>query len=677
MKNYWSYPPRVCISPKKLIFLGRSLIILTRQPDNSINKAKLDSITALNYGASLKNGILGKDKQEKVNSIVVLAKLLEYVIGSEAVSNDFTNILDYTCFRALFSVVSLNLAIETYRAILKIASVTISGSIFKSKDDSIDKYTPIYDSLIHCMDVIDIITQKLYLTDNKIIFFSIKLVTDLINKSLKFNYNSIILLAARLKHVNFFATVGNLIETDDQPLLDAIHNLKIAYYNLNEYLNDTTFDLSIQSHQLMLNNLYINLETSLNEYGTPATTDEFIKAGFTNNPKKFIIENFTILLAMNLEIFLKDPNITFKKKFHEELMMSDHSRTFPLCLFIEKVTDLWIKVFHNHESFPNIYLSILSWELMIYYTMNNCLILWQETKAQLDSNDVDGILHLLESYTINLEFDLANSNKSIEEILDITSSHNSEDMRRDQVLNLKLKHQNFWTNRFIEFDHHLASEVMDFVCEQRVIQLLKGSWVYTENHGEYLLKNKDKKSNFKYYFILLSPNRKSVYFKEFVEKPLINPSFEEMETQSINLSDIHQFKSSKIGDHVGEEDKKKNNKLITVRGTISYEKIVLVGENNKKLLGFYTDTQVNKYVWLDGLKMLKGMIHEGQLSEDTEKQLDCLIDIRRNTQLLSLESKSMGGELNAVNLDKDSEDDDEYYDLAELIELGTDNYHYR
>ena len=186
----------------------------------------------------------------------------------------------------------------------------------------------VFESLIEYLDVIDIVTHKLYLQDSKITYNSIKLVTDLINKALRFKYDGIITLAGRMKHVTFFSTVGNLIETDDKSILDATEYLKIAYYNLNEYLNNSRFDLSIKSHQVMLNNLFIYLEVSLNEYGTPATTEEYIKAGFTENPRNFVIENFSLLLAMNLKIFLKDPNFTFKKRFHEELMMSNHSRTF-------------------------------------------------------------------------------------------------------------------------------------------------------------------------------------------------------------------------------------------------------------------------------------------------------------------------------------------------------------
>lgn len=272
---------------------------------------------------------MGKDKQEKVNSIVVLAKLLDCIIGSDAISDEFVHILDHTLFQTLFSIVSANMSSETYKAILKILVIDISGTIFRDKDDSIEKYLPLYESLIEYLDVIDIITSKLFLQDNKITFNSIKLVTDLITKSLKFEYSGIITLAGRLKHVTFFSTVGNLLETDDKATIEAIENLKVAYHKLNQYLGATAFDMSIKSHQTMLNNLFIFLETSLNEYGTPATTEEYVKAGFTDNPRQFVVENFSILLAMNLKVFLKDPNFTFKKRFHEELMMSDHARTFP------------------------------------------------------------------------------------------------------------------------------------------------------------------------------------------------------------------------------------------------------------------------------------------------------------------------------------------------------------
>lgn len=637
---------------------------------SNISKSKLDASTALNYLAILKSNILGKDKQEKVNSIVVLAKLLDCISapGSEAVLPHFVDILDETLFNSLFSIVSTKMSTETYKAILKIAVISLSGGPYPPKfgDTSIDIHLPLYQSLVTYLDVIDVFTAKLYLSDTKILLNSIRLVNELINKALRFKYDRIITLTGRLKHVKFFSTVGNLIETTDALILEAITALEETYFNLNEYLSKTHFEMSYVSHQVMLTNLFIFLDVSLNEFGTPASTEEYVKAGFSSNPRKFVVDNFTILLAMDLKVFLKDPNITFKKKFHEELIMSDHHRTFPLYLFIRKCTDLWLRIFHQKKRYPRINGHILSWELMIYYSMNNCLLLWQNTKSNLENpEDIEGIIQLLESNVEFLEEALA-SNPSIEECLEVFTARSTEDIRHAQFLETKRVHSDLWRPRFHEFDRNLAQEVKDFVCEQRVMQLLKGSWVHTESHADRLFKNTPRLPTGKnYYFIILSPNRRSLYYKEFSAIATNKPSYEEMESQSINLREIAELKSIRIGNLVGEADKAKNSMLISVKGTISYEKIILLDKSGKPLLSFYTDSEDNKAVWLDGLKMLKGLADGKHLSAETSLQLTSLQEIRRNTQLLVLEGK----QFTSVAPDSEDSDDEDYYDLVELTNV--------
>lgn len=634
---------------------------------SNMSKSKLDAPAALNYLAILKTNILGKDKQEKVNSIVVLAKLLDCVsaAGSEAQLPHFGEILDETLFNSLFLIVSTKMSTETYKAILKIAVISISSGPYPPQygDSSIDIHLPLYLSLVTYLDVIDVLTAKLYLSDTKILLNSIRLVNELITKALRFDYDRIITLTGRLKHVKFFSTVGNLIETTDVQILEAITTLEETYFRLNVYLGRTRFDMSMVSHQVMLTNLFMFLDVSLNEFGKPASTEEYVKAGFTANPRKFVADNFSILLAMDLKVFLKDPNITFKKKFHEELIMSDHHRTFPIYLFISKCTDLWLRIFHTKQTYPRINQHILSWELMIYYSMNNCLLLWQETKSQLENeDDIDGIIQLLEANVEYLESVLDQDN-SIEECLELFTKRTTEDIRHAQFLEIKHAHAHLWQPHFHEFDRNLAQEVKDFVCEQRVMQLLKGSWVHTDTHAERLFKNTGKLGTGKnYYFIILSPNRRSLYYKEFADISTLKPSYEEMESQSIALKDIDDFKSIRIGNLVGEADKQKNSKLISVKGTISYEKITLMDKQGKQLLSFYTDSEDNKAVWLDGLKMLKGMTDGKHLSSETSKQLQSLQEIRRNTQLLVLEEKQFE---NAVRENGDSDDED-YYDLDEL-----------
>ncbi|OBA16985.1 hypothetical protein METBIDRAFT_33820 [Metschnikowia bicuspidata var. bicuspidata NRRL YB-4993] len=646
--------------------------------EGKASQIKLDVESALKYSDILKQNILGKDKQEKVNSIVVFAKLLDCVSApeSESVSPDFQLILDESLFDALFSIVSMKMSAETYRAILKIALLSISGGMYPSwfGKSSIDIYLPIFQSLVTYLDVIDVMTAKLYTSETKVVLSSIYLVNELIEKALQFSYDRIITLSGRLKHVKFFFTITTLEEVEEAHMQTAISALEKSYLSLNEYLSKTRFHMSLTSHQVMLTNLFVFLDVSLNEFGTPASTEEYVKAGFTADPKTFVTEKFTILLAMDLKVFLKDPNMAFKKKFHEELIMSDHNRTFPLYLFISECTKLWLDIFYEKKTYPRIASHILSWELMIYYSMNNCLSLWQETNSVLEnSSDIKGIIELLKINISILENSLAGVG-NIEESLEDFTKRTTTEIRREQFDHMKSTHALKWAPRFKGFDKTLAKETIDFVCEQRVMQLLKGSWVHTEAHADRLFDGKVKKSiSSNYYFIMLSPNRRLLHYKEFSEVTTLKPTLEEMESQSIALKDISELKSIKIGNLIGEDDKAKSDSLISVKGTISYEKIILWDRHQKTLLSFYTNSEDKKAVWLDGLKMLKGLSQEKDLSKETAQQLTSLQEIRKNTQLLVLESKDF--EDVAPKDEVESDDSEEYYDLDELTSIS-ENFHF-
>lgn len=646
--------------------INRILNELMTKPLASRNR--LDASTTLQYAAALKPNILASEDQDKVNSILVLAKLLQCTPGAGPL--DLLLIFDEELFGVLLETARKTNSPDLYRAILSICLTSITGSIYPSQanESSIDVHLPLYKALVLHLDAIDMFTAKLYTADVKTLLYSVHLVTGLIKRALKFKYDKIITLAGRLKHVKFFATVSNLADPQDQMLQEAIAQLEYYYFYLNEYLLNTTFDLSIESHKVMMRNLFEFLDVSLNEFGTPALTAEYVKAGFTADPEQYIADHFSILLAMDLKIFLKDPNMTFKKRFHEELIMSDHNRTFPLNLFISECTKLWVGVFHDKKRYARLNVHILSWELMIYYSMFNCLLLWQDTKAQLENNeDMTGIVKLLLANVKYLEESLG-QDVSIEDALEVFSRRTSEQIRHYQILEMKKLHNAKWAPYFLEFDRTLQSEVMEFVCEQRVMQLLKGSWVLTESHAE-KLKNKSAVADNSYYFLMLSPNRKAILFKRFAEKPTLKPSLEEMEALYVELKDIAHYSSVRIGQSLGEEDKAKHSRLISVKGSICYERLTLLNKADRPLLTFFTDSEMKKAVWLDGLKMLKGSLGFNELSAETSSQLASLKDIRKNTQLLVLEGKSF------ANVEFDNESDDDLYDLAEL-NRATEGFHY-
>ena len=635
----------------------------------NLESSLLDVETSVVFGSILKNNILGKDKQEKVNSIVILAKLLDVIESSDSISDELGKILDHELMETLLAVTSFNMSIETYKAILRTCLIMASGTLFRFVNETIEDYLPLFDSLTERIDNIDIITDKLQLQDSKINFYTVNFVTDLIETALNFDYDGIIPIAERLKRVDFFRMVDLKISPDDELMTDLVVRLKVAYYRLNQFLQVTRFDLSIQYHQGMLDDLFILLDASLNEDGISATRQEYIEAGFTGNPTEYVKNNFSLLSAMELCLVLKNPIHLFKKRFHQELMLDD-KKTFPLSTFIVKVVEMWINIFEDIEQYPNIHSLILKWERMIYYSMTSCLKYWQGTRCQLeDADDADKIVELIKPNIEKLEY---KKTESVEECL-VSASGLIDNLRGIQVQKLKRLHQQKWNNKLSQFSEHLSKEAMDFLCEQRVTQLLKGSWVYTEKYGDILLNHEKPNLSHKYYFILLSPNRAEVYYKKFSEKPTVNPSFEQMESRSIKLVDIANFQCTKLDERLNNQEKNNIN-TVSVRGTISYEKITFVGTDDTKLLSFVTDTDVDKYVWLDGLKMLKGMVSKGDLSAETEKQLTSLIDIRKTTQLLSLEDKEVE---NYITDHLDNSDDDDTYDLNELSEVTKDSYFYK
>lgn len=149
------------------------------------------------------------NKQEIVNSIIVLANLLECANGADAHSDDFCLILDESLFYLLLAIFSTNISSDTHKAILKIMLLTINGEPFPPamRKASIVPYLPLYLSLVAHLYFIDVITSRLYLSDHKILLLSIRLVTELNNKSLFFKYDKIITFAGRLKHFKLFSTV--------------------------------------------------------------------------------------------------------------------------------------------------------------------------------------------------------------------------------------------------------------------------------------------------------------------------------------------------------------------------------------------------------------------------------------------------------------------------------------
>ncbi|CUM66552.1 uncharacterized protein PRCAT00004221001 [Priceomyces carsonii] len=624
---------------------------------HNISKATLDIETALSYASVLRTNILGKDKQEKVNSIVVLGKLLD--CSGDVYSDEFSDILDDVLFRTLYSIISTNMSTETYKAIIKISMLLMMGSLFRNEE--LNHYLPIFESLNDNIEVIDIIAEKTHLQDPKITSNSIRFVTELISRATSFEYDGIIPIVLRLRRVKFFSTVATYPETEERSLNEVISQLRVAYSELNEAFSDMILDSSLASHQFLIDQLVQALDLSLNPNGVHASKEDYKRAGFPENITAFIVSEFSVLLAVDLVIFLEDQDNGFKKLFHETLLM-DRNVKFPLYSLFHKSSIILHVVFHQTKKFPNIASSTLNRELMISYTMTAFLWFWKQTMMfASEPGDLDKLASLVQTLLEQLEIEFSKKNKTVKEIFDLILLQATDEMRTAQVAKINKKLSLKWEYELKEFTDHLISEASDFVLEQRVSQLFKGSWVFTEDHGDSLLKSKDNLLRpHKVYFVTLSPNKKNLYYKPYFEKPSTNPTYEEIEGQFIKLSDVVEF----ILTDMSPPDDERSNMGIMVSGSISQEKITIMGINNRKLLSFYPDSQFDKSVWLDGLRMLRDNEKEDEKLMVTEDHLRTLVNVRMSSQLFKLEKE-----------DPANIEENDYYDPEEL-ETVTESFYY-
>lgn len=125
---------------------------------------------------------------------------------------------------------------------------------------------------------------------------------------------------------------------------------------------------------------------------------------------------------------------------------------------------------------------------------------------------------------------------------------------------------------------------------------------------------------------------------------------------------------------MGERDKSRNENLISIKGTMSYDEIRLSDKPNKTLLSFYSDSEHSKAVWLDGLRMLKGWTKDENLSAETTQHIRPLQELRKNTQLLILE----GGDFAPhAPMNTAITDDADSYDMEELVDILKDLFNLR
>ncbi|CAR26463.1 hypothetical protein ZYGR_0H02730 [Zygosaccharomyces rouxii] len=431
---------------------------------------------------------------------------------------------------------------------------------------------------------------------------------------------------------------------------------------------------------------------TLKEYATPLETkmfeavedalslDSSMKEKFEEvNQGYNDLRSIKLINAYHLVVFLKNSNLSFKKTLGEELLFVNNP--FPLYKAFFNILDQLDQFldFKTKDILTTLYHAafLLSKDAFIYALMDKLLKMWVASQGKT-RKDMDS---LLETVPIMLD----QVDKSMKRPSDISprgsviiALETLEGIdygiaRQLQLESIKEKHYNKWSNSIGDFDELLSEQVHDYVRHQRLLQLQKGAWVYSESPLDRHIRSP------KVYFMVLSANQINLLVREFPAKAEITPHVEENQIFSNTEKDhaafektvvipLHNIVDFEVNELQTDNKVPDDARLVNVIRKDFYTGVNFLDKYRRVVLKVYFDTKEDTIVWLDGLKLVSPFKIKQSITDDTQKQMDTLVSIRRNAQMLNLDI-SDGNEIT------DSNDDEEYYHADTLKDLTSSFYY--
>lgn len=534
---------------------------------------------------------------------------------------------------------------------LQIVSLFLHGSTAASHEKDSLEYLIV--KLDRGLRVLQNIAAHIYTSDLKYLSLMVGVYSQVLFFGYSFRHKGLALLIHNMKASGFLPLLDNLQEDRSLKELQAsFQDFKENLETAKRFLYTMPFDPKCNGHNTVLKMLLDTLNKSMNKPGKIATTMEYEKAGFTSDPENFILANYGLLSISDLDMFLNDSNITFKKLFFQQILFAENSETFPLGKMANHISNVIFEI-RSLGSYKHLKGRIFTTGAL-YYTLMICsLRLWQEAHAEQE--DFFVIMKMMRSLLIYADEMLENPNVTRTDNLSKLEKMTFSDIKKLQLHQLKYQHAENWSGTLKPFNDALYKQVFDFVKEQRFLQLSKGSWCFREDPVLAFQQNRKPKAA----FLFLSPNTGSVYHKDFDFKLDRVPKMDS-DVSVTDLSQVVRFssvplQSSRAAD--GTIDRQ-----INLESRVFYEKISLISKANRVVLAFYTDTKEASFVWSDGLKMHANQ--DTDLSPDTRRQIDTLYQLRKNFQLLNLQDVS-----------HDATEPPVEYDETELLSI-TEKFHY-
>lgn len=594
-----------------------------KQIEQSIEKNRskntyLDPAHSLQCLNDLRTHILEGGNYDTIShATIVLASVLRLSKRNDA----YLDSLDETLLSRILGFVNKSLTTDVIIAVLRILLLFMKGKIFETLTPD-DYLIPLLNSINSNLTLIDVLAAKLYVENVDLIVFTLEFLDAYVS----------------INHIQLNST-SHMLE-----LLLCFQNSEFPLL-LNHYYEDPRFSDSLQEPASkllasmfkmyqMLNGVKINESSSFQQ--------ELVNKSLSQLPnltrskeKEFILGNYSMLQLLDLYFFFENPNISFRKTYHEQLLFNLHKeQIFPVTQVSYKMTN---KILGIHSTQPNPYpkfgRSLFLRDMIDYSTLAKLLEIWNESKAEID--DLDTVLPL-----VDILYKYIDDNIDPEE-LDLVGRINElfkavtyNELRQIQLNNFKAKVNTYTRDETASFDLILKEQVFDFVKNQRFLQLAKGSWVYADLPS---FKNSSQTSS-SYYFIILSPNFKQLLFKEYKFKTSNTPNIDKI-GNAIDIASIANFKIEEIHqvDQTLQQHQQESHRLINLVDKTIINKITLLNRKSRVLFSFHAKKS-DSLIWLDGLNLLIG--NNNRLSDDLNFQMDKLFEVRKTIQLLNFDESA-------------------------------------
>ncbi|CCE63393.1 hypothetical protein TPHA_0E03030 [Tetrapisispora phaffii CBS 4417] len=329
----------------------------------------------------------------------------------------------------------------------------------------------------------------------------------------------------------------------------------------------------------------------------------FNPTGDNTSFKYYSHKDFQLSEYIDSMIFLNSYNLAFQKSVGEQLLF-DKDNNFSIfdCLGCNSlILRKFISSFEEDALFqPLLAGLLLGKNLIMFELMNKFLKFWITSHANGTSkHDFLSIADLIEVTMHKLKKNISDDyaslkddpSKLINTCIDFLNGIAYEEARNIQVHYVYRKHVLKWAPKMQNFEELLFGQVFDYVKHQKIVQLQKGFWFYTENPLRSNLENP------KVSYLIISDNQRDILIREFDVKTTDKPYFINNEiicdsvdpinhkgvrkpktkTITISFSEIKRFTTEKNilskSNKMGTNDHKDSTSLNSVDKSVSSDRI--------------------------------------------------------------------------------------------------------